>query len=109
MIYLNLMNAGRPSKRVLISVAMGRFMALYRRTRQVVPFVIGDLRPWTCVQFGSRILASYRAAQSVSDFWTTYQPVFRVDPKHEQICGSRFAPPALALAVKPTPKQLLSY
>ena len=61
------------------------WVVLCRRTRQVVAFVIGDRSARTCARLWSRIPASYRTAQSFSDFWTAYQPVFKDDPKHEQV------------------------
>ncbi len=60
-------------------------MALCRRTRQVVAFVIGDRSAKTCARLWGRIPESYRRGQSFSDFWKSYRPVFKEDPTHRQV------------------------
>ena len=60
-------------------------MALCRRTRQVVAFVIGDRSAKTCARLWSRIPESYRQGRSFSDFWKSYRPVFAGDPSHQQV------------------------
>ncbi len=61
------------------------WVALCRRTRQVVAFVIGDRSAKTCARLWSRIPESYRQGQSFSDFWKSYRPVFAGDPSHQQV------------------------
>ncbi len=60
-------------------------MALCRRTRQVVAFVIGDRSAKTCARLWGRIPEEYRQAKSFSDFWKSYRPVFEDDPSHQQV------------------------
>ena len=52
------------------------WLALCRRTRQVVAFVIGDRSDDTCRRLWNKIPESYRACHSFSDFWAAYQRVF---------------------------------
>ena len=66
------------------------WIALCRRTRQVVAFVIGDRSAKTCARLWAKIPSEYREKQSFSDFWKSYRPVFEEDPKsdssnHEQV------------------------
>jgi IS1 family transposase len=58
------------------------WVALCRRTRQVVAFVIGDRSAKTCARLWSRIPEEYRRGHSFSDFWKSYRPVFEEDPTH---------------------------
>ena len=51
------------------------WIALCRRTRQVVAFVIGDRSAKTCRKLWRRIPAEYRHCRTFSDFWHTYQQV----------------------------------
>lgn len=51
------------------------WIALCRRTRQVVAFVIGDRSAKTCRKLWRRIPAEYRYCRTFSDFWHTYQQV----------------------------------
>jgi insertion element IS1 protein InsB len=52
------------------------WLALCRRTRQVVAFGIGDRRDDICRRLWNKIPASYRAGHSYSDFWAAYHKVF---------------------------------
>ena len=52
------------------------WIALSRRTRQVVAYVIGDRSEETCRKLWERIPDAYRMAQTYSDFWEAYQNVF---------------------------------
>ena len=61
------------------------WVALCRRTRQVVAFIIGDRSAKTCARLWGRIPESYRQGQSFSDFWKSYRPVFEEDPTHRQV------------------------
>lgn len=61
------------------------WVALCRRTRQVVAFVIGDRSAHTCARLWAKIPEAYRDGQSVSDFWKSYRPVFEDNASHEQV------------------------
>jgi len=52
------------------------WIALCRRTRQIVAFVLGDRRDATCRRLWHKLPASYRNCHSYSDFWAAYQKVF---------------------------------
>ena len=52
------------------------WIALCRRTRQIVAFVIGDRSDETCRRLWNKIPESYRSCHSYSDFWAAYQKVF---------------------------------
>lgn len=50
--------------------------ALYRRTRQIVEFVIGDRSAKTCQRLWNKIPKDYRVCHTFSHFWDAYQKVF---------------------------------
>lgn len=52
------------------------WIALCRRTRQVIAFVIGDRSQATCRRLWQRIPVAYRHCHSYSDFWEAYALVF---------------------------------
>lgn len=52
------------------------WIALCRRTRQVVAFVIGDRSAKTCQRLWEQIPLAYRQCATFSDFWEAYQQVF---------------------------------
>ena len=52
------------------------WIALCRRTRQVVAYTLGDRSTQTCQQLYNNLPESYRTAQSYSDFWDAYKNVF---------------------------------
>ena len=52
------------------------WIALCRRTRQVVAFVIGDRSEDTCRRLWEQIPAPYRLCATFSDFWDAYKNVF---------------------------------
>lgn len=52
------------------------WIALCRRTRQVVAFVIGDRSEKTCLKLWACIPEEYKACSSFSDFWDAYEKVF---------------------------------
>lgn len=52
------------------------WIALCRRTRQVVAYFIGDRSEQSCRELWKRIPASYKKCCSYSDFWEAYQNVF---------------------------------
>lgn len=51
------------------------WLALCRRTRQIVAYVVGDRSEATCRKLWERILESYRYCHAFSDFWEAYQNV----------------------------------
>lgn len=52
------------------------WLALCRRTWQIVAYVIGDRSEQSCRQLWQRIPDSYKLCRSSSDFWDAYQKVF---------------------------------
>jgi IS1 family transposase len=58
------------------------WLALCRRTRQVVADAIGDRSEATCRLLGSRIPLAYRHGLLYSDFWESYQAVLPDDQHH---------------------------
>ena len=55
------------------------WIALCRRTRQIVAFVIGDRSEKTCRRLWNKIPETYRTCHSFSDFWDAYQKVFSTE------------------------------
>ncbi len=51
------------------------WLALCRRTRQVVAYAIGDRSEATCRLLWSRVPPAYRRGLLYSDFWESYQAV----------------------------------
>ena len=52
------------------------WLALCRRTRQIVAYAMGDRSEATCRQLWQRIPTKYKACRTFSDFWDAYQKVF---------------------------------
>ncbi len=52
------------------------WIALCRRTRQIVAYFIGDRSEKSCRQLWKQIPESYKKCHSYSDFWSAYQKVF---------------------------------
>ena len=52
------------------------WIALCRRTRQIVAYFIGDRSEQSCRELWKRIPAPYKRCCSYSDFWEAYQNVF---------------------------------
>ena len=52
------------------------WIALCRRTRQVVAYYIGDRSEESCRKLWKRIPHAYKKLNSYSDFWESYQKVF---------------------------------
>lgn len=52
------------------------WIALCRRTRQVVAYYIGDRSKKSCRNLWKRIPQAYKKLNSYSDFWESYQKVF---------------------------------
>ena len=58
------------------------WIALCRRTRQVVAYAIGDRDEATCRRLWQRIPDAYRRCHTYSDFWQAYQKVFDSERHH---------------------------
>ena len=63
------------------------WIALCRRTRQIVSYFIGDHSQESCWRLWHFIPRSYRHCQTFSDFWETYQTVFGLLGKDHQSVG----------------------
>lgn len=61
------------------------WVALCRRTRQVVAYFIGDHSQASCIELWRRIPRAYVRCHSFSDFWDAYQHVF--DRQRHQSVG----------------------
>jgi insertion element IS1 protein InsB len=55
------------------------WLALCRRTRQIVAYVIGDRSEKTCRELWKQIPVAYKTCRTFSDFWEAYQKVFPQD------------------------------
>ncbi len=60
------------------------WVALCRRTRQVVAYVLGDRSEETCRRLWERIPVDYQLALCYSDFWQSYQNVLP-EEQHEPV------------------------
>lgn len=60
------------------------WLALCRRTRQVVAYAIGDRSEDTCRRLWQRMPESYRRLHTYSDFWQAYQNVVP-EEQHEAV------------------------
>jgi len=60
------------------------WVALCRRTRQIVAYFIGDRTETSCLQLWRRIPRAYTRCHSFSDFWDAYQRVFATD-RHQSV------------------------
>jgi IS1 family transposase len=60
------------------------WIALCRRTRQVVAFFVGDRREARCRLLWERLPEAYRRCRTLSDFWDAYQKVFATG-KHQSV------------------------
>ena len=61
------------------------WIALCRRTRQIVAYFIGDRSEKSCRKFWSLVPPKYRKCQSFSDFWEAYAAV--IDNEKHQMVG----------------------
>jgi insertion element IS1 protein InsB len=52
------------------------WIAICRRTRQIVAYALGDRSEASCRAFWERIPESYRTCRTFSDFWNAYRTVF---------------------------------
>jgi insertion element IS1 protein InsB len=55
------------------------WIALCRKTRQVVAYAIGDRSEWTCRRLWEAIPAAYHQGYCFTDFWAAYQAVLPVE------------------------------
>ena len=53
--------------------------AIYRRTRQIVAYVLGDRSEITCRKLWEAIPDAYKVCLTYSDFWAAYAKVFPED------------------------------
>jgi IS1 family transposase len=60
------------------------WVALCRRTRQIVAYFIGDRSEASCLHLWRRIPRAYTRCHSFSDFWEAYQRVFAAD-RHQAV------------------------
>jgi len=60
------------------------WIALCRRTRQIVAFFVGDRSETSCRKLWERLPEAYRRCRTFSDFWDAYQKVF-VTGKHHSV------------------------
>ncbi len=60
------------------------WLAVCRRTRQVVAYAIGDRSEATCRRLWSRVPPAYRHGLLYSDFWQSYQAVLP-DDQHQPV------------------------
>jgi insertion element IS1 protein InsB len=58
------------------------WIALCRRTRQIVAFFIGDRSEASCRELWNRIPQAYRGCRTFSDFGDAYQKVFATGKHH---------------------------
>ena len=55
------------------------WLALCRRTRQIVAYTLGDRSTQTCQELYHKLPDQYRACKTYSDFWDAYKAVFPKD------------------------------
>lgn len=60
------------------------WIALCRRTRQIVAFYLGDRDEASCRQLWQRIPEAYKHCATYSDFWEAYRKVFDTN-KHQSV------------------------
>jgi IS1 family transposase/transposase-like protein len=58
------------------------WIALCRRTRQIVAFFVGDRSEASCRKLWERLPEAYRRCRTFSDFWDAYQKVFATGKHH---------------------------
>ena len=58
------------------------WIALCRRTRQIVAFFVGDRSEASCRKLWERLPEAYRGCRTFSDFWAAYQKVFVTGQHH---------------------------
>ena len=60
------------------------WLALCRRTRQIVAYALGDRSEVTCRSLWSRVPVAYRQSLLYSDFWEAYQKVLPAE-QHQAV------------------------
>jgi IS1 family transposase len=55
------------------------WLALCRRTRQIVAYTLGDRSTQTCQELYNKLPEQYRHCKTYSDFWDAYKAVFPKD------------------------------
>jgi IS1 family transposase/transposase-like protein len=60
------------------------WIALCRRTRQVVAFTIGDRSEKTCRRLWNKLPTAYKQCHAYSDFWDAYQKVWPAE-QHQAV------------------------
>lgn len=60
------------------------WVALCRRTRQIVAYFIGDRTEASCLQLWRRIPLAYKRCCSFNDCWDAYQRIFALD-RHQSV------------------------
>jgi insertion element IS1 protein InsB len=60
------------------------WVALCRRTRQIVAFFIGDRSAASCLHLWRRLPTAYVRCHSFSDFWDAYRRLFATD-RHQSV------------------------
>ena len=62
------------------------WIALYRKTRQVVAYAVGDRSEKTCRRLWEAIPHAYRVEHCYTDFWSAYQAVI---PEEQHLPGGK--------------------
>ena len=65
------------------------WIALCRKTRQVVAYAVGDRSKKTCQRLWEAIPDSYRAGHCETSFWAAYQAVIPQEQHTAEGCGNR--------------------
>lgn len=60
------------------------WIALCRRTRQIVAYYVGDRSDQSCRQLWAQVPEQYKQSRSYSDFWAAYQRVIDTD-RHQSV------------------------
>jgi IS1 family transposase len=70
------------------------WLALCRRTRQIVAYVVGDRSAATCRRLWQQLPPLYRSWRSFSDFWDAYSIVFGARAPAHPCVGKQTGHPA---------------
>lgn len=60
------------------------WIAICRRTRQIVAYFIGDRSSKSCQQLWNRVPEAYKSCYTYSDFWHSYEEVIQTG-KHQSV------------------------
>src|SRR5712691_11807057 len=77
------------------------WIALCRKTRQVVAYAVGDRSKKTCQCLWEAIPDSYRTGHCFTDFWVTYQAVIRCRSSTQQWGKRREKPLTWSAGITP--------